>query len=241
LFLERWLETDSDPDAFWEACGETLNLDAFKRRLVEAYLLRLAAFDTVPSGFALTNARLLDFMWRCWTLAGGPQASIEEEKLDADVVGYEIFHHLVSPRLDPLDADTALTTAVLLATKSEEIDALRRQCLRLAEKVPTLPLDRLESEVAAFIEIHVLDELGAVLNMRARTLQEYIAGISSDRAAWASMLTTIAGAADGSRGFTVAGAIGLVATLLSKGVAVKWQAHKDLRDSPYRLIRSMTS
>jgi hypothetical protein len=143
LFVEPWLEADRDLDGFWDACGETLKPDAFQQRLVEAYFLRLSAFRTVPSGFALTKPRLLDFLWRCWTIAGAQKASTEELKLDADVVGYEVSRHLVSPHLDQLDADAAQRTAVLLATKSEEPEALRRQCLRLAEKVPAVSLDRL--------------------------------------------------------------------------------------------------
>lgn len=142
----------------------------FRQRLVECYLLRLAALGTV-TGFALTNPRLLDFVWRCWTVAGGPAASTEDRTLDADAVGYEIFRRLLSKYLDPLEGENATRAAVLLATKADEIEAMRRQCLRLAEKLPGVPLNRLQAEVAAYVELHVADELAAVLEMTERGLR----------------------------------------------------------------------
>jgi hypothetical protein len=242
LFLERWLEVGRDPDAFWTICGDTLNPSSFDDRLVEAYLLRLAAFKDDLPACVLSNPRLLDFIWRCWEISGAPDGSPDQRTTDIDVVGYEVFRHLVSPRLDPMDsAQAVLETSILMATKPDEIAALRRQCLRLAEKVADVPLPRLESEVATFIELHVQDELAALLNMNERSLQDYLEGVMSDRGAWIFLLSSIAGAASGSSGFTIAGGIGVVATLLSKGVATKFQARKDLRDNPYRFIRSTMS
>ncbi|WP_459985017.1 hypothetical protein [Nocardioides sp. AN3] len=239
LLLERWLEVDKDLDALWTICDQTFQPHMFRQRLVECYLLRLAALGTV-TGFALTNPRLLDFVWRCWTVAGGPAASTEDRTLDADAVGYEIFRRLLSKYLDPLEGENATRAAVLLATKADEIEAMRRQCLRLAEKLPGVPLNRLQAEVAAYVELHVADELAAVLEMTERGAQDYLASVLSDRVVWTSMLAAIAGAADGNSGFTVAGGIGVAATLIAKGIGAKHKANTNMRDSPYRIIRTLT-
>ena len=88
-----------------------------------------------------------------------------------------------------------------------------------------MPLRLLESEVAALVELHVRDDLAAVLGMTERTVQDYMASLAPDRVAWASMLATIAGATNGSAGFTVAGGIGVLSTLPNNGASVQWQAH----------------
>lgn len=173
-------------------------------------------------------------------MAGGPAASTEDRTLDADAVGYEIFRRLLSKYLDPLEGENATRAAVLLATKADEIEAMRRQCLRLAEKLPGVPLNRLQAEVAAYVELHVADELAAVLEMTERGAQDYLASVLSDRVVWTSMLAAIAGAADGNSGFTVAGGIGVAATLIAKGIGAKHKANTNMRDSPYRIIRTLT-
>ncbi len=207
VFLERWLEVDRDLPSFRVACSEVFDPVMFEDRLVEAYLLRVGALRGAGStSYLLSNVRLLDFLWRCWQLDGTPDSSAEDSQADIDAVGYEILRHLVSPRLDPLDSrESALTTSVLLATKRDEIDALRRQCLRLAESMPGVPYSRLETEVTSFVELHVQEELGALLDLSSRALQDYIVGLMSDRPAWLSLLSTIAGLASGTPGFTVAG------------------------------------
>jgi hypothetical protein len=64
----------------------------------------------------------------------------------------------------------------------------------------------------------------------------FITSVLADKAVWAATLAGLAGASSGSVEWTMGGAIGVIATLGSKGFATLSQRREHLKASDYRLI-----
>ncbi len=236
--LEIWLECDQDLEAFFDACGRVFAREGFQRRLVQAYLLRFAPFKGAPSPLLLSNERLLPLIVRMGEAHSGESSPLEEAEAD-DTLAFEIFRRIISPRLDPLSPAGAETAAEILASREDELVALRSQCDKLSEQLNGTQPDRMRAVVDEFMRRHVADDLAAVLRLSDRAKTEYLAQVASDKIAWTSLITTVVAATQGAPQLTLAGGIGAIATAIAKGVNVGWQHHKDVRDNPYRLIRRL--
>lgn len=237
--LDGWLEAGQDLEAFYERCASIFARETFQRRLIQAYLLRFAAFQSMPSTLLLNNERLLPFLERF-----APEErdeSTEAERSGAvsdDVTAFEIFRQLLSPRLDPLDEGRVQTVAQILADRADELEALKTQCGRLSEQVAGSSIEDLSKTVETFLRRHVADDVASVLRLSSRAKEEFLAQLLMDKVGWIAALTIASGTAAGAPpGVSVAGGIAVIATLISKGIDVGWSHHKELRDNPYRLFR----
>jgi hypothetical protein len=238
VFLELWLENDRKLEGLYNACGNVFAENGFEQQLERAYFLRLGAFEEVPNPLLLSNSSLLP-------LISNFAPRIEDEQVkdamtkEEDVAAFEIFRRIISPRLDPLTKPSIQTVAEILASREDELAALKKQCVLLAEELRGTSRENLEPAVEKLVERHVADELAAVLRLSERAKQDFLAEIMADKVTWVSLFSAVAGAEIAVSELTTAGGIGVVATILAKGVDAGWQFHKEIRDNPYRLIRRL--
>ena len=238
--LDGWLEAGEDLDAFYKSCASIFARGSFQRRLVQAYLLRFAAFGETPSALLLSNERLLPLLERF--APAEPQQRQRSGSGPDDVVAFEIFRQILSPQLDPLDEHRVQVVAQILADRTSELEALKGQCDRLSEQIASTPAEDLSRTVEVFVRRHVADDIASVLRLSGRAREEFIAQLLVDRVGWVAALTATTGvAAGGPPGVSLAGGVAVIATLISKGFDVGWSHHKELRDNPYRLFRHVGS
>ena len=155
LYLEMWLALDEDTEALYSYTAELFSdTERLEDTLHRAYVLRLAHLPTGSfEPLLVNNPRLAAFL-----LAPPGDAQSESSEPDAAfVVGmtsWELFRQLLRPTRKPLSDETVEVLAECLDERlSDEIDALRRQTERLAEKIAT-PADhvKLIDEVERFID-----------------------------------------------------------------------------------------
>jgi hypothetical protein len=236
-FLERWLECGAELEALYDVCSTVFERQDFERRLLQAYLLRFAIFNGVnaTSKLLLSNERLLPLITRF----APPESGEEVHAADDDVIAFEIFRHLLSPRLDPLSSARTELLADILANRIDELTALKRQCERLSEKLSGVQESELFHAVTTLVHRHVAEELAVLLRLSARAKQDFMVELLADKLTWVSLIGSAAGTAAGTTGVSLAGGIAAIATAIAKGVDVGWRNHKAVRDNPYRLIRRL--
>jgi hypothetical protein len=238
LYLEMWLALDQDAEALYAYAAELFsNLERLRVTAERAYFLRVAH---VPSRapfdpLLLNNSGLVPFLL---SLPGGDEHQERDaDTFSEDIASWELFRQLLRPYLDPLTPESVELIDECLRDRMDEVDALKRQTERLAERVavPDKPQELL-AEVERFIRLHVADDLGELLRLNADAKQRLIDALLGDRAAWVATLAAAHGAMQGSTEWTVGGALGAIATLASKGYTTLAERRRTLARSDYRLI-----
>jgi hypothetical protein len=243
IYLEMWLLLENDSEALYHYVGELLaDDDRLESTMQQAYMLRIAhlAAGAPVDPLLLNSPRLAPFLLSLW----GDASQDDVTPSTSFVIGqasWEFFRQILRPYLDPLDERAVELIAECLADRFDEVQALKLQTERLAERITTADThDQLSVLVADHIRLHVADDIADLLRLDERAKQRFLDSLLSDRGAWVAALAAAHGATMGSAEWTMGGAIGAIAMLGSKGYATIADRRRQLASSDYRLIYSLT-
>jgi VIT1/CCC1 family predicted Fe2+/Mn2+ transporter len=155
-----------------------------------------------------------------------------------DVVTWELFRQILSPFLEPISGPVAETLAECLENRSDEIEALKRQCGRLTDELGKFAtLTEMSSEAERYIDLYVNNEISDLLRIGHTSISETIRETLSDKMAWGATLAYIYGLIHSAPPIVSAGgAIGLLAYLGSSSAGTIADYRRNIRSSDYRLI-----
>jgi len=241
IYLDMWWELDQDSEALYRYVTEVFSdHKRFSELLTRVYLLRICH---LPAGgpfnpLMLNNPSLVPF------LLAVPGSDSDAEVAPGFRVGHaawEIFRQLLRPPLEPLEPRTVELMARCLDERCDEIDALIRQCERLAEQIvlPEEPRALVEL-VSDFIRLHVADDVAELLQLNATAKQAYLDSLFGDRATWLAALVAAHGATGGGPAWTIGGSLGAISTLASHGYTALTDRRRRLAASDYRLIYTVS-
>ena len=234
IMLETFLELDQDVDRLFTYCSTLFEGELLDYLLVKSYLLRLQSLSSIAKGssIGITNLRI----WENVLNSVNNDESNIENKLDRDVISWEIFKNIMSPRLDPLDKDKAEYICKLLKTQHGQIEKLRAKCFSLADKLrDSTKLVELPEKAVELIKSDVQNELSELFELDKKTLGDFLASVFSDEKTWVGVLSFIAGIISGQSTITIGGAIAALSFVGSKSVQVLNQKRTLISQSPYGL------
>jgi hypothetical protein len=213
IFLEAFLEQGSDINALYEYCEQLFTNNDLKHLLLSAYLLRVTALKLITPGLGvlLTNPRVAELL-----VAAVPESSEIAPTDVIDVVAWEIFRQIISPRIDPLTDDRIALIGEIRTTRAAERTALVDRCRDTASKLVEQHYEMRPDELRQYVQTRVDPEIAALLKLDTKAVRAVIDELFSDKATWAALAGLIAGLASGS---TILSATGAIAALSAVGAA----------------------
>ena len=234
IMLGAFLQLDQDIEALFDYCGDLFTRERLEHLLAKGYLLRLQMLTQMQhASVLLTNERLTGF------LGNLPIQSAAEatEEVDNDVIAWELFRQILSPRLDPLNGERAALIAELLDSRGGEIERLRLKCSALAEQVRQPgTLRELDDQIETLIRTHVDREIADLLQLDRQALEAFLTAVFSDEKTWAAVLAFIASVATGHVYLTVGSAIAALSSVGAKAFKAAADRRQKLKQSDYALV-----
>src|SRR5437870_4748940 len=219
-------------------CNERFQSAELEALLATAYMFRFPILKDSPA-ILLTNPNLVRFLASLpleVKRAGGAAAP----NIDFDVVAWEFFRQLMSPRLDPLDTKTVQKIMDLIHSRSVEIDALKRRCLPLAEDLGNeTDVEELQKRIRQHIRVHVEADLQAVLSLDKKAIRELLDSVFSDEKTWVGIAAFVYSLIQGGPVLTAGAAIYALSSLGSKAVKAAASRRQKLEVSDYALLYRM--
>ena len=235
----------SDWSPLFEYCDTRFKSTPLEQLLTIAYMFRAPMLRGMP-GVLLTNGKLIPFLSSLpIQMSRGKEhkedIEPDEDGIDRDVIAWEFFRQLTSPRLDPVSAETVKRIRDLVANHPAEIAALRRRCFDLAADLFSVKnLETLERRIAGYIRSKVEVEIQELFFLNKAAVNEFLDLVFSDEKTWVGIATFIFSAASGLNPLLTAGAaiygIGNVASKTIKAAAAR---RKKLEVSDYALLYRM--
>jgi len=164
------------------------------------------------------------------------------DPVDLDVVAWEIFRQLTSPRVDPINQQTVETIQRLTRRHSSEIDSLKRRCFTLAKELGAeTDLEKLQQRIGQHIRGSVESEIQDLLVLNKATTKEFLDTVFSDQKTWVGIATFLYSLTQGGPLITAGAAIYSLSSVGSKVVKATAQRRKKLETSDYALIYRMST
>jgi hypothetical protein len=224
-----------DWTALYAFCNERFHSAELEALLATAYMFRLPILRAVPT-ILLSNPNLVRFL-ASLPVEANRAGGATEPNIHFDVVAWEFFRQLVSPRLDPLNAETVQEIVGLTRTRLAEIDRLKRRCLSLAEGLGSeTNLEELQKRIRQHIRAHVEPELQAVLSLDKKASREFLDSVFSDEKTWLGVATFVYSLLQGGPALTAAAAIYALSSLGSKAVKAAATRRQKLEVSDFALL-----
>lgn len=165
------------------------------------------------------------------------ETTIKEQKIDIDVVAWEIFRQIVSPRLDPLDAERVLLISDILKNRKNEVERLRLKCTILAEQMERPnALENLPSNIASFVRPQVEKEIGELLGINRQALDDFLTSLFADQMTWLAFFAFISGMISNQITITTGGAIGALSSVSAKAFKTAADRRQKLKNSDFTLV-----
>ncbi len=153
IFFEKFLELyegSKTPDEMWALGAAAAKSKELERRQVDwrplydyvdqlfrdkgleeiltiTYMFRLPILKSI-SAVLLSNPNMVPFL-ASLPVEANPSDRKRDETINLDVISWEFFRQLLSPKVDPLHEKSIATVANLIVAHPAEIDALARKCL----------------------------------------------------------------------------------------------------------------
>jgi hypothetical protein len=224
--------------ALYQYCEYVFKSDPLEKILTTAYMFRLPILRAQPT-VLLSNPNLVSFLS---SLPFDTNRARERESsdIDFDVIAWEFFRQLVSPRLDPIDKDCIEKIVQVIKRSSGEIDALKRRCLKLAEDLGSEKnLDRLQRQISHHIRVNVEREVQAVLALDKRTVRDFLDSVFSDEKTWIGIATFLYSLVQGGPVLTAGAAIYALSSIGSKALKAAAERRQKLKINDYALLYRM--
>jgi hypothetical protein len=239
VLLEGYLECNEDPGALYNYCDKFFRKEPISEMLIVGYFLRMRILGIMRGRpILLTNTRLTEFLK---SLPIEEAIKKENEQIDNDIIAWEFFRHLVSPRLDPLNKKKVELIQELIEDRKDEIKRLRIKCLSLAEDVRNIKsLDDLPSQISKLIHIKVEKEIGELLRIDRVAVNSLVVDLLSDEKTWAAFSFLLAGILSHQIHITQGAALASLALFEAKAFKSAAERRAKLKQSDYALVYTIT-
>lgn len=233
IFLEAFLECGSDTSALYEYCANLFANHTLEHLLLAAYLLRIAALPylTTGSGVLLTNPQVAELL--AAAVPGAPEVSPAQV---TDVVSWEIFRQIISPRLDPLTADGIGLVEEIRESRDAERAALVDRCRDTATQIVGQRGTMSSAELRRYVETRVEPEIAALLRLDKKALRRVIDELLSNSATWVALTGFVAGLASGNPVLSATGAVATLSTVGAAAYKTRVETKSAIQESDLRLL-----
>jgi len=239
IMLEVFHEKHGDISELYRYCEALFERETRRQLLVKGYFLRVFQLSQLrkESSLLLTNEALIPFL-SALPVETDVQA---QEPITDDVIAWEFFRRIVSPRIDPLDGDKIVFVADILESRPEEIERLKTKCLALSEKCRGIvTLETLVERVEKLIRTDVGKEIADLLNLDRKAVDDLIVSLFSDKNTWLGIAGLIGGLVAGQPLLSAGGAITALSAFGAASFKQAAERRQKLRTSDFSLIYTMS-
>jgi len=155
------------------------------------------------------------------------------------VVAWEFFRQLVSPVVDPLDAERVRRLETVLNTRAGEIARMKTRCLQLAQELgQESDIRVLEARIREYVRVNVQKDVQDVLGLDNENLRKLMEAVFADEKTWLGISGILFSLLHGGGGsiLSVGSAICALSSLGSKAVKVAGTQRETLRSNDYALL-----
>lgn len=233
IFLEAFLERGRDTNALYEYCEKLFTSNGLEHLLLSAYLLRVTALDrvTTNSGVLLTNPRVAELL-----AAAVPERPDATPTQVTDVIAWEIFRQIISPRLDPLTDERITLIGEIRNARDAERTALVDRCRDIASMLVEQRATIGPDELTRYVESRVGPQIAALLRLEKNALRAITDELFSDKVTWGALSGLIAGLATGSPLLSATGAAAALSSIGAAAYKSKVKAQSTIKESDLRLL-----
>lgn len=238
IMLEEFLQLGQDIEALYKYCDNLFTSEPLPHLLAKGYFLRVQFLARMRQGpVLLTNELLSQFLDKL-PIETEAQAS---EEIDNDVIAWELFRQILSPRLDPLDAKRAKLIARLLESRKGEVERLRSKCYALANQVrQPKTLHELPNKIEGLIRSQVDREIAELLQLDRQMLEAFLTSIFTDEKTWLAVLAFIISVATGHVYVTTGAAIAALSSISAKAFKAAADRRQKLKQNDYALVYTIS-
>ncbi len=238
IMLEEFLQLGQDIEALYKYCDNLFTSEPLPHLLAKGYFLRVQFLARMRQGpVLLTNQNLSQFLDKL-PIETEAQAS---EEIDNDVIAWELFRQILSPRLDPLDAKRAKLIARLLESRKGEVERLRSKCYALANQVrQPKTLHELPNKIEGLIRSQVDREIAELLQLDRQMLEAFLTSIFTDEKTWSAVLAFISSVATGHVYVTTGAAIAALSSISAKAFKAAADRRQKLKQNDYALVYTIS-
>jgi hypothetical protein len=241
IMLEAFLECNKNVGDLFDYCDYLFNAEPIDKLLAKSYILRLQVLRKLPANTSVLITNLPIWSQLLNDNVINNEKSLYNEGIDRDVIAWEIFKNIISPKLDPLDKEKVEYIIKLLKTRKEQIDRLKLKCFCLADKLKHVNrLDDLPEQVIDLVRSDVEKEINELLQLDKKAFNDYLALVFSDEKTWAGIAGFIAGIISGNSVITTSGAIATLSFVGSKAVQISNKRREIIRQSDYGLAYTIS-
>ncbi len=236
IMLEEFAENNNDLEGLYKYCDNLFHKENLSHLLVKGYFLRLCMLNMIKKHeqrILLTNEKL------GWFLSHLPVEPIVTgaKEIEKDVISWELFRQILSPRLDPLDEHRVDLIKELVESRSDEIGRLRLKCLLLAEQFEeTTDLKYLVEKVQKVIKFDVEREIADLLKLDRQALDDFFIDLFGDEKTWMAMAAFIAAAISGHTHVSTGAAIAALSSVGAKAFKQAANRKQKLKTTDLALV-----
>ncbi len=238
IMLEMFLQLNENIEALYNYCGNLFRGQPIQHLLTKGYFLRVQFLARIRQGpVLLTNQNLSQFLDK---LPIETEAQPSEE-IDNDVIAWELFRQILSPRLDPLNAERAKYIAKLLKSHKGEVERLRMKCHTLANEVSkSKTLQELPNKIEGLVRNQVEREISELLQLDRQTLEAFLTSIFTDEKTWLAVLAFISSVATDHVYVTTGAAIAALSSISAKSFKAAADRRQKLKQNDYALVYTIS-
>jgi hypothetical protein len=226
-----------DWSALYGCCEHLFGSADLRRLLTVAYMFRMPMVSRASS-VLLSNPGLVAFL-ESLQVESSIGANSKEPKDMLDVVAWEFFRQLVSPVVDPLDAERVRRLETVLNTRAGEIARMKTRCLQLAQELgQESDIRVLEGRIREYVRVNVQKDVQDVLGLDNENLRKLMEAVFADEKTWLGISGILFSLLHGGGGsiLSVGSAICALSSLGSKAVKVAGTQRETLRSNDYALL-----
>ncbi len=243
IMLESFLEADKDIYKLFDDCNVLFKEESMDELLVKSYILRLHALNSFPqtSSIVLTNYPIWNSLLNNEFSSSRSEEKLISEGIDRDVIAWEIFKNIISPKLDPMDKDKVKFITKLLKSNKAQIEMLKLKCFSLADKLKqNKNLGELPTKAIELIKSDIQKEITELLELDRKAYSDYLTFVFSDEKTWLGLAAFIGGIGSGSSTITTSGAIATLSLVGSKAVQSSKNRREKIHQSDFGLVYSIS-
>ncbi|MBN2590538.1 MAG: hypothetical protein JXA96_11810 [Sedimentisphaerales bacterium] len=241
IFLEIYLEFDKNIDCLYSYCNQLFSELSIESLLLSGYFLRLNILQKGSfndSKLLLTNESLINVLSSYSDVGVNDTAN----SVDLDVIAYEFFRQILSPKLDPLNSNAVNLIAELRNGRNEEISRLRSKCMSLALDINQMKnYEQLIKNTSNMVTAKVETEVADLLRLDQTALRKFFEELFSEQATWAAFFAFIGGIIHGNGYITSAAVLGALSKIGSRAFKSEVERRRAIRDSDYALVYSIVN
>jgi hypothetical protein len=236
IFLESYLENDKNINGLYDYCNNLFQSKEVSAFLTKSYFLRALFISALGQGdisILLTNQNLLPLFD---SLPIELDNGSEPWRSVHDVVSWEIFRRIISPRLDPLTPERVAMISELLKKRQEAIKSMKDRCGTLAYDVEiSVKNHSLERDIEKIIR-SVEPEVSNVLELDKQATQDFIDTLFSDEKTWIFFAVVVSGLVTGELALSAGAAIASFSNIGAKAFKVAAEKRKKIKATNFALL-----